>query len=210
MRILICDDHRLVADALALVFRMAGHDVVAIVEMPSEADAVLSREVVDVCIIDLWYGYFYGLDAVSAIAQRYPAMRTVVLSGHLDRERIDALRRAGADSWAMKGGRIEDVVRLVENQGESVVADGFDRWQRDVLARFLTSREREVLEGIAAGDSTPVLAYRLGVSNATLRTHIQSILTKLGVHSRLEAVSYAVSRGLIVPERHARRREMSS
>src|SRR4051794_25947989 len=103
MRILICDDHRLVADALALVFRMAGHEVVAIVDLPAGAEAVLNQEVVDVCLIDLWYGDFYGLDAVATIAQRYRTTRTVVLSGHLDGEQIDALRRAGADSWAVKG-----------------------------------------------------------------------------------------------------------
>jgi len=212
MRIVICDDHRLVGDALALVLRMAGHDVIAVVEHPSAAEAVLRAQSVDVGMIDLSYGDATDIDQLAAMFHRYPSTRMIVLSGHLDNERIEALRRAGAASCAMKGGRMEDLVHLVESQGAgtALAAEPVDRWLDDPLARFLTPRERQVLDGLAAGDTTAMLAGRLGMSRTTLRTHVQSILSKLGVHSRLEAVSYAISRSLVVNDRRWERWEMTS
>ena len=62
---------------------------------------------------------------------------------------------------------------------------------------FLTEREREVLDSLAEGHSTAVIAERLGVRAATARSHVQSVLMKLGVHSRVAAVAFAVERGLV-------------
>lgn len=211
MQVLICDDHRLVSESLALVFRMAGHEVVGVVEFPAEAEAVIRARPVDVCLLDLWYGDIYGMEEVASLTRRFPEVRMVVLSGHLDTDCIEALRQAGAYSWAMKGGRLDQVVRLVESDTcGTVVADHLDRWDADPLGRFLTTREREVLARVAGGETTAALATRLGVSHATVRTHIQSILSKLGVHSRLEAVAYAVSRSLIVPDRRSQSGDLSA
>ncbi|MGH9066973.1 MAG: response regulator transcription factor, partial [Acidimicrobiales bacterium] len=67
------------------------------------------------------------------------------------------------------------------------------------LARFLTRREREVLSRLVAGETTASLARSMGIRPSTARTHVDGILTKLGVHSRLEAVAYAVSERLVEP-----------
>lgn len=208
MRVLICDDHRLFGDSLALVLQAAGHHIVSVVEAPAQAADVLARHEVDVCVMDLQYADGDGLDGIAEVAGRHPGVRVIVLSGHLDDERIDDLRAAGVWAWAVKRGPLDDVVRLVgDDVGESLAIAEVDRWQADPLGRFLTHREREVLEAVARGESTTVLAIRFGVSHATIRTHVQNILSKLGVHARLEAVAYAVSRSLVVPDQ---RRQSSS
>jgi DNA-binding NarL/FixJ family response regulator len=67
------------------------------------------------------------------------------------------------------------------------------------LALFLTTREREVLARLVRGESTAALAAEMGVTYSTARTHIQNLLTKLGVHSKLEAVAFAIAHALVQP-----------
>lgn len=199
MRVLICDDHRLFAESIGLVMELAGHDVVAVTESTAEAASTLRRAHVDVCVMDLRYAAGDGLDDIASIAREHPEVRIVVLSGHLDDERVDALRAAGVAGWTVKQAAPSEVVRLVSDERvESQPIEVVDRWASDPLGRFLTRREREVLEAVVRGESTAVLAARFGVSHATVRTHVQNILSKLGVHARLEAVAYAVSRSLVV------------
>jgi two-component system nitrate/nitrite response regulator NarL len=76
-------------------------------------------------------------------------------------------------------------------------AEPASRGETHRLAAFLTAREREVLCGLVRGDDTYTLARSLGVSWATVRSHVQSVLNKLGVHSRLEAATVAVRDGLV-------------
>ena len=72
------------------------------------------------------------------------------------------------------------------------------------LIRFLTPREREVLERMVAGQATSTIAREMGVAYSTARTHIQSVLTKLCVHSKLEAVTFAARHGVTFSERRER------
>lgn len=198
MRLLLCDDHRLVAESLALVLEAAGHEVVAVVEDPEQAIQVLETCDVDICVMDLKYRDGDGCRGIAELTNRHPSARVVVLSGYLDDDRTEEIRAAGVAAWAVKRGDLASIVQLVVGEiDENISVERIDRWANDPFARFLTRREREVLEGMARGESTAAVADHFGVSNATVRTHIQSVLSKLGVHSRLEAVAFAISHSLI-------------
>ncbi len=198
MRVLLCDDHRLVAESIALVLEVSGHHVVGVVSDPATAMRVLDADPVDVCVMDLWYEGADGCSAIAEIVACHPGVRVVVLSGHIDDGQIPSIEASGAAAWAVKRAGAAALVQLITSEVEGSVADEApDRWARDPSARFLTHREREILQCISLGESTATLAGKFDVSRATVRTHVQNILSKLGVHSRLEAVAYATARGLI-------------
>ena len=221
MNVVICDDHRLFGESLAIVLEARGHTVVACTAEPDEAVAAVKDHEVDACLMDLNFPNASGFDGIRGVVESSPATRVIVLSAFVDEPSLKAAIDLGATWCAVKSGDLGELVDGVAAVCESEVAMAghnhlspdanvvkLDRWNRDPLARFLTAREREVLEGLARGESTSALARSLGVSSATVRTHVQSMLCKLGVHSRLEAVAFAVSRNLVEPP-NERRRDVS-
>lgn len=183
-----------------MVARAEGHQVEVIDDPVLAPDAVRSHRA-DVCVMDLHYPGANGVEAVAAVRRSHPLVRILVLSGRLDDETVAAVRAVGATAWTVKCGSLDDVMRLVVGAPASEQFVVEDHWSTDATARFLTQRERRVLEALTEGSTTAELAQRFGVSPATVSTHVQSILSKLGVHSRLEAVAFAVSHALVEPSR---------
>ncbi|HEX6472843.1 MAG TPA: response regulator transcription factor [Streptosporangiaceae bacterium] len=210
MRILICDDHAVFTDSLAVVLAGAGHRVVGATYSPDDALAVLRRGHVDVCLMDL---HFPSGDVVGRLAElraAAPATRFVVVSGSTDEETIGAALRAGVRGFVSKGQPAAELIALLGrvHAGEQVVDHRLvrrlgrqrPRTQAHRVAQFLTPREREVLTRLARGESTAALAKAMGVTRSTARSHVQSVLTKLGVHSQREAVIEAARYGLVSVE----------
>src|SRR4051794_40230760 len=112
-KILVCDDHLAVAEALALVLESAGHTVVAVVNNPCDALEHLAVAEVDVCVMDLRYGDECGLPGIAIIAERYPNIRVVVFSGHLEGDLVDQVSAAGVSAWGVKRADLASVVALV-------------------------------------------------------------------------------------------------
>ena len=210
MRVLVCDDHAVFADSLALVLADAGHGVVGIVYDLDGALTVLRREPVDVCLTDLRFPAGTALDRMAELRSAAPSARFVVLSGFLEREVVEAGIGAGVRGFAHKGQQAAEIVALLArvHAGELVadrdagrpVRPDRPRNQAQHVARFLTPREREVLTRLARGESTAALAKAMGVTRSTARSHVQSVLTKLGVHSQREAVIEAARHGLVSVE----------
>ncbi|WP_395104604.1 response regulator [Actinomadura sp. SCN-SB] len=216
MRILICDDHAMFADSLSLVLADAGHTVTGVVYSPREALPVLCEPGADVCLIDMRFPSGTALEWMPRLRAAAPATRFVVLTGFLEDTVLEDGLAAGIRGFAHKGqqaGDILDVLRRVE-AGEVVVdsaltrraapdrhgrQDGPDGRAR-LAARYLTPREREVLTRLARGESTQALAKAMGVTRSTARSHVQSVLSKLGVHSQREAVIEAARHGLVSVE----------
>lgn len=209
MRILICDDHVLFAEALASVLVARGHDVVACVAAPDAAVRVAGEVQVDVCVMDLTFPAGSGTEGTAKILQASPGTKVVVLTGSSGAADLAGIASAGAQGFATKGDDLERVMAVLEqvHDGETVTFADNDS-ARPIAAipttnaagfagRFLTRRERQVLEHLALGTSTAELTRALGVKSSTARTHIQNTLNKLGVHSKLEAVVYAVTNGLV-------------
>lgn len=205
MHILICDDHSLFAQAVASLLNRAGHEVTSACS-PVEAEAVAASTKVDVCLMDLQFPNASGVDGVAGVRAVSPETQVVVLTGLVDHPRVAEAVAAGAAGVTIKG---DDVRYLIEtiarvHAGERVL-DAVGSARRSAPrtlpdpspARFLTRRERQVLERLVAGESTADLAQFLGVRYSTARTHIQNVLTKLGVHSKVEAVVFALNHGIV-------------
>ena len=210
MNLVLCDDHQVLVDALAVVLRARGHRVVACTTNPAAAVEAVRSEPVDVCLLDLQFPGGSGIPAIAEILAASPATRVVVLTASTDGRLVSEALLAGASGVALKVDDGEVVIDLLDrvHAGHVVVpgaalgalttmAETAPAPSPHELARFLTQREREVLERLVRGHSTQALARDMGVRYSTIRTHIQSILNKLGVHSKLEAVAFAVREGLV-------------
>jgi DNA-binding NarL/FixJ family response regulator len=199
-RALLCDDHELYVDALALALGASGIDVVATATTGAECLDLLSREAVDVCVVDRTLSDCDGLDLVSTIADRHSDVRILMLSGSVDPALSRAAILAGANGFASKELGIDRLVRVIEKVHAGETVDEHARVRPTSVERAasaITVRERAVLERLVQGQDTSRLAQELGISYATARTHIQNLLTKLGVHSKLELVAFAMQHRLV-------------
>lgn len=206
MRVLVCDDHAVFADSLALVLADAGHPVVGVVYSPDDALTLLPSIEPDICLIDLGFPSGSVIDRLGELIDTAPATRFVILSGCVEPAMVEAAMAAGARGFAHKGQQAGEIVALIDrvHAGEIVIdpatGGGLPRraWtDAQRLAGYLTPREREVLTRLVRGESTLALARAMGVTHSTARSHVQSVLNKLGVHSQREAVIAAARHGLV-------------
>jgi two-component system nitrate/nitrite response regulator NarL len=208
VRVLLCDDHVLFAESLGAVLTDAGHDVVGVTHSP---DAVLAAlrgpATVDACVLDVGFGSDSIVHWLADLRAAAPETRLVLLTAHLDADVVAVALAHGVHGVAHKSQHVTDMVAILErvHAGETVVdrsllsrpvgTAGRESAQR--LADRLTPREREALCHLVRGLDTTQLARAMGVTWATARSHVQSVLTKLGVHSRLEAATVAIREGLV-------------
>ncbi|MGH9152797.1 MAG: LuxR C-terminal-related transcriptional regulator [Acidimicrobiales bacterium] len=194
-RVVICDGHKVFGEAMASVLAGHGYDVVACTgDLPSGLAAV-ARHGPDLYLVDLHFGG--GTSGLDAVRRSSPGTRIVVVSGTGDAGTV--ARAAGADGFVAKHRRLNDILDAIARvaAGEEVFHDPAPAvsrprppaGRREPSLSALTGREREVLDRLVEGKGTAALALELGISYATARTHIQRLITKLGVHSKLEAVA---------------------
>ena len=212
VRVFLVDDHELFLDALAR--RLEVEPAVELVGRETNAaDArrALSRVQVDVLIVDAQLDNESGLELVAVVLHDHIVPAAVVVTAHDNVEVAAQAVRAGARGFVSKVDHIDELVDTVEavHRGEtrlpnrllSGILEELQRASRedDELVRrldMLTEREREVLAMLASGADRQAIARSLFISAHTVRTHVQRILTKLNVHSQLEAVSVALRAGL--------------
>ncbi|GAB2923262.1 LuxR C-terminal-related transcriptional regulator [Streptomyces mayteni] len=214
VRVVVADDRRLVAEALASALRVRGHRVLgAGAPAVRAADLAVSKQP-DVCLFGLAAPDAPGaLDPVLRMRRECPRVAVVVL-GPVPRPRgVAAAFAAGARGYVRHDERIEGVERAMvkAKAGEAAVAPQLLREafadllhprsgpdaEGARLAGLLTEREADVLARIVEGEDTRRIAAGLGVAPSTARTHVQRLLTKLGTASRLEAAALAVRTGLL-------------
>jgi len=200
VRLLVCDDHRLLLDALSMALTDNGHAVVATALDPDEAVEAAREHQPDVCLLDVYFPDGNGLSAIGRIHEVSPDTKVVILSGSSSRGVVAEALAQGAQGFVGKEKPIGDIIEALElaHQGHVAVDP---RLLRDAVRpraqaddplwalKFLTDREWEVLRCILDGLSTEQIADQLGVHRSTTRTHVQNLLTKLGVHSRLQAAA---------------------
>ncbi len=199
--LVIGDDHVVFLDALATVLLQRNH-AVTIAGTVSETVEAVARVQPDMCLVDR---HFAGEDSIEAIGKMIaasPGTKVLVLSADPDTGGIMAALSAGASGFLHKTRGVTALTAAIGRvlRGEVVVdvprpvtrprPPGHDDAHR--LAAHLTGREREILGLLVEGLDTAAIARKLTVSRTTVRTHVQAVLTKLGVHSRLEAASFAV------------------
>lgn len=207
VKVVLCDDHQIFMEALLVVLEAKGYDGVCTTD-PKDALDEVRRGGVGLCLVDLHFPRGTAMSTIAEIAAASPGTHIVVLSASTDLLLLSQAIEAGAHGVAAKGEHLESIFDVIERvrRGETVVQASVQRnggalpsptFSEHRLARFLTARERDVLEHLVLGQATEEIALIMGVRYSTVRTHIQSVLSKLGVHSKLEAVAFAVNEGLV-------------
>jgi two-component system nitrate/nitrite response regulator NarL len=216
MNVVICDDHRLFSDALATVLAARAWTIVSCAVDPAHAVAAITQTRVDACLMDLSFPEGNtGLAGIVSVHEASPDTKVVVLTASSDPQLIIQAVQSGADAIVFKDDDIDHIMDVVERtrddsarplsvapsraEDPKSTSDTEARREVNELGRFLTKRELEVLEHIVRGESSKYLAKQMNISYSTARTHIQNILAKLGVHSRLEALVFAVEHDLCLP-----------
>jgi PAS domain S-box-containing protein len=210
-RVLLVEDHKTVREAIAAMFEREPDFAIA-GQAGTLAQARGMLEDVDVAILDLGLPDGYGGDLIAPLRAASPAAQVLVLSASLDREElaravesgaagalhknvhlhelVDTVRRLRAGETLLSMDEILDLLRHARTERER------ERGDRQALD-LLTPREREVLQGLADGLDSQSIADRLGVAIRTERNHVANILAKLGVHTQIQALVFALRYGAV-------------
>ncbi len=210
IRVLLVDDHVVVRKGLqALLDRETGIEVVGEAENGEQAVRSVERLRPDVILMDLEMPGTGGTDATRRISESWPDARIVVLTSHASEEDVFPALKAGALGYLLKHSAPEEVLQAIRqaHRGETVLHPAIARLVLQELHRpaaakptetteVLSERELEVLRLIARGMSNQEIADTLVVSEATVRSHVSTILRKLQLASRTQAALYALRAGL--------------
>ena len=208
--VLIVDDHAVVRHGLrALLGTEGGFTVVGDVGSGGEAVLLAADLVPDVVLMDLVMPEMDGIEATRLLKQRSPCSQIIVLTSYQEDEHIFPAMRAGAISYLLKGVGLDELVEAVRKaaRGEAVLhshvaarlvqeVHGTSQ-EAALLYTTLSQREREVLGLIADGRSNAQIAEQLVISEHTVKSHINNILSKLHVADRTQAAIYAWREGFM-------------
>jgi len=213
-RVVIADDQALVRTGFTMILSAAGIDVVGEAADGEAAVAAVRRLQPDVALVDIRMPVMDGLEATRRILHDGPVHTRVLILTTFDLDQyVYAALTAGASGFLLKDvspAHLVHAVRVVRD-GDALLAPTITRRLVERFARpaadlhrdlaGLTPREREVLTMLAGGLSNAELAGALHVSEATVKTHVTRILTKLGLRDRVQAVVVAYETGLVTPGR---------
>lgn len=208
IRVLLADDHPVVLQGLKFLLAREGFDVVG--EVTDGREAVSRAEALrpEVALLDLTMPALNGLDAAREIMQSSPGTKTIILSQHCEEPYILEALRVGVHGYVLKSQAITDVVQAIRNvsRGRVYVSPTISdavvsayRGQTKLPSDPLSNREREVLQLVAEGKSTKMIAEILGITRKTAESHRSHLMAKLDIHEVAGLVRYAVRRGLIMP-----------
>lgn len=208
IRVLIVDDHGVVRAGLRL-FLSGTADLEVVGEASTGREAIAQAETLhpEVILMDLVMGEVDGIEATRQIKQRHPDIAIVALTSFVDESKVTEAIQAGAIDYLLKDARPAEVVETIRaaRQGEvHLHPEALKRLTRAMTAsqthesglELLTQREREVLALVARGQSNKEIARSLMISETTVKHHLGSILSKLGLTSRTQAALYGVRHGL--------------
>lgn len=201
IRIMVVEDHHIVRQGLvALLGTVAGFSVIAEAVNGAEAVELFRQHQPDVTLMDLRLPEMTGVEAVERIRREFPSARIIVLTTYDGDEDIYRALQAGARGYLLKGMYKDELVDAINavHEGKSRVPPVIaERLAERMSSPELTSRELEVLRLIVAGCANKEIGNKLFISEATVKTHINSILSKLGVSDRTQASMAAIQRGIV-------------
>jgi DNA-binding NarL/FixJ family response regulator len=213
--LLICDDHKILTDALATVVGL--DDTLQMVAPPvhdaETAIAICAEHLPDVVLMDIMFkGGMSGIEATRKIKETSPSTKVVIMTAHDDERLLVEAVEAGASGFLSKDEAAQEVLSAAKAAAEGeVLIDPATltrllaqvarerEEQRDAqnMLNDVTDREREILQLLSEGMRNDDIAAKLFISPQTVQTHVRNILGKLRVHSKLEAVSFATRHGFI-------------
>ncbi len=198
---MIVDDHAVVREGLAAVIG-GQRDMQVVASVGSGAEALLLCDQVkpDLVLLDVRMAGMDGLETLTALLERFPRLRVLMLSSQVGDETIFRALKGGAVGYVLKTQPSADLLEAIRraHQGRAPLAPEVNaRLAERVAYSPLSEREIEVLGRIAHGESNKEIAQTLAISESTVKNHVNSILTKLSASDRTQAVTLALQRGII-------------
>jgi DNA-binding NarL/FixJ family response regulator len=207
---MLVDDHILIRAGLsALLQSLPNISVIGEASTGQEALEVVAREQPDVVLMDIAMPGLNGLDAAARIVKQWPGVRVIILSMHANKEYVGQALDAGATGYLLKGAEpaelelaLKAVMRGETYLTSSVskpVVDEYVARRKDQVGSLhdLTSRQREILQLIAEGSSTKMIAQKLNLSIKTIETHRSELMRRLDIHDVAGLVRYAIRTGMV-------------
>jgi DNA-binding NarL/FixJ family response regulator len=204
--ILIVDDHSVVRQGLRMFLSLDGDlEVVGEAANGQEALDMARRLRPDVVLMDMLMPVMDGITATTKIRAELPDTEVIALTSVLDDGTVVGAVRAGAIGYLLKDTQSEELCRAIKAAAAGQVQlspEAASRLMRevrtpDVPATSLTEREADVLRLVAAGKANKEIAAELMIGEKTVKTHVSSVLAKLGVQSRTQAALYAAQHGMV-------------
>ena len=199
--VLTVDDHPLVREGLAAVIaNQPDIKVVAEAETGREAIEQFRTHRPEITLMDLRLPDMSGIDAIAAIRSEFPGARIIVLTTYNQDVQVSNAMKAGAMGFLLKTmprHNLVEMIRAVHEGNRRIPSEIAVELAERATQDGLTSREIEVLQSVAAGNSNKVVAANLSIAEDTVKWHMRSILGKLGASDRTHAVMIALARGFI-------------
>lgn len=201
IRILTVDDHPLLRKGIAALVN-AEPDMKLVAEASNGAEAIgMFREHrPDVTLMDLQMPDMNGTEAIVRIQSEFPTARIVVLTTYTGDTQVLRALKAGARGYILKGHvhrELLDIIRAVHAGQKRIPPEIAAELVEHATDDALSSREIDVLRLIAVGNSNKLIADQLAIGEATVKSHVANILSKLGAHDRAHAVTIGLKRGII-------------
>ena len=201
IRVLVVEDHNVVRQGLvALLNLVEGIQVVGEAADGEEAVVQFRSHHPDVTLIDLRLPKLSGVEVIQRVRSEMPQARFVVLTTYDGDEDIYRALKGGAKAYLLKGMTTEELIttiRAVHAGRSHIPAAIAERLAERMGTEDLTPRESQVLEQIVTGKSNKEIATELAITEATVKTHINTLLGKLGVEDRTQAATAAIRRGIV-------------
>ncbi|MDP9225606.1 MAG: response regulator transcription factor [Actinomycetota bacterium] len=203
------DDHKLFAEAIRSTLESEGMEVLELAETGEEAISRAISERPDLALVDLALPDVRGVEVGKRILAECPGAVVLAVTSIHDSSVVQEVMREGFHGYLTKSTPMVQFLKGIQSAlgGQVVIphrlasrAAGHrsrDQQEAELLLRQLTPREFEVLTMLAQGQTGEQMAKQLSISKNTVRSHVQNILTKLQVHSRLEAAAFAVRNGVV-------------
>jgi DNA-binding NarL/FixJ family response regulator len=207
-RILLAEDHVMVRQGLRSLLELAGMAVVGEASDGQEALQIAHEQHPDIAVLDISMPRLNGLETARRFREALPQTKIVLLTVHTEDPYVLEAMQAGAVGYVLKTQATLDLVQAIRDvlQGQIYLSPRVSRavvtaylTRSDLPPDPLTSREREVLQLIAEGETTKEIAWRLGLSAKTVESHRIRLMHKLDIHETATLVRYAIRRGLTRP-----------
>lgn len=204
IRVLIVDDHDMLRKGIAsFLYSMPDLELVGEASSGSEAVELCTALKPDVVLMDLVMPEMDGVTAIQHIHNRQPDIQIIALSSFAEHDLVKSALKAGAVGYILKNVPAEKLAEAIRmaNRGiaplsPEITSNLFAPPEASTQFK-VTPREQEVLALIVEGFSNAEIAYRLGISQFTVKNHVSNILTKLGVATRTDAVRVAIQNNLV-------------